>query len=640
MTSALSKRQQARNERALQELIKTVPGNDRCADCGARNPGWASWSLGIFLCMRCATLHRKLGTHISKVKSLSMDSWSHDQVESMKRTGNVTSNLLYNPGNVKPNIPIDVDEVEGAMERFLRQKYEHKSLGESRPATRQNTGSTSSVEDRPPPLPPKPGNRFGFGLRASSSTFPSSRSDPVSPPRSPGLQFNSSPPRVNKASRVFGHNIGSASADSFEAKLSALRDMGFPDERRNATVLKGLNGNVEKSVETLIRLGEGARSPSGVQTPASTQSDNVNGLSIGRTRPSTTQSTNPFDRLDMMPSSSSQHLSPLQTQATGVSQASYASAPNSYNPFLPAARPPQSAHPSLEQSFQNMGLGQSQSQPQQLFPNHTGGHGSQSQQQSYNPFLQTFTPPPVPQIPPQYAAPQHNPSVYGQTNGVASPQAQGGNPFLSAAPNNPFNGQTNTPAPFGQPNQQPQQMQQSQPFPSGPQPTFQQPQQSMPTGAAQQPQGYNPNAGQFYQQQAGFSNPPSAYQQYQPAQAPYQPQTQYPVRQDKNSILALYGQPQLAPTPPAAYVSNDGGLPNGQARRSVTMPAAVMSNGPEAGAVQAGSHNPFAQSVGQQGQGAVGGTRHVSQESVDFSGMMGGRQSPDAFAGLSARFGR
>jgi hypothetical protein len=40
-----------------------------------------SGQLGVFLCMRCAALHRKLGTHITKVKSLSMDSWSNDQVD-------------------------------------------------------------------------------------------------------------------------------------------------------------------------------------------------------------------------------------------------------------------------------------------------------------------------------------------------------------------------------------------------------------------------------------------------------------------------------------------------------------------------------------------------------------------------------
>ena len=39
MSGALSKRQQARNERALQDLIKAVPGNNVCADCQARNPG-------------------------------------------------------------------------------------------------------------------------------------------------------------------------------------------------------------------------------------------------------------------------------------------------------------------------------------------------------------------------------------------------------------------------------------------------------------------------------------------------------------------------------------------------------------------------------------------------------------------------
>lgn len=43
--------------------------------------GWASWNLGIFLCVRCASLHRKMGTHISKVKSMSMDTWAGEHVE-------------------------------------------------------------------------------------------------------------------------------------------------------------------------------------------------------------------------------------------------------------------------------------------------------------------------------------------------------------------------------------------------------------------------------------------------------------------------------------------------------------------------------------------------------------------------------
>ena len=40
MALRINKRQQARNEQTLQDLIKNVPGNDRCADCFARNPGW------------------------------------------------------------------------------------------------------------------------------------------------------------------------------------------------------------------------------------------------------------------------------------------------------------------------------------------------------------------------------------------------------------------------------------------------------------------------------------------------------------------------------------------------------------------------------------------------------------------------
>jgi len=39
MPNGISKRQQLRHEKILAELIRTVPGNDRCADCDALTPG-------------------------------------------------------------------------------------------------------------------------------------------------------------------------------------------------------------------------------------------------------------------------------------------------------------------------------------------------------------------------------------------------------------------------------------------------------------------------------------------------------------------------------------------------------------------------------------------------------------------------
>lgn len=50
------------------ELLRKVPGNDVCADCGSSEPDWASLNLGILLCIECSGVHRNLGVHISKVK--------------------------------------------------------------------------------------------------------------------------------------------------------------------------------------------------------------------------------------------------------------------------------------------------------------------------------------------------------------------------------------------------------------------------------------------------------------------------------------------------------------------------------------------------------------------------------------------
>lgn len=203
------------------------------------------------------------------------------------------------------------------MERYIRQKYEQRIyMHDTRLGTSQNTGSTSS-EDRPPPLPPKPTGRFGFGLR-KAATSPRN----LTPPVSPGLgNFgqDTSPPRVNKPSRVFGSNIHT-SGDGLESKLATLRDMGFPDDKRNSTVLKGLNGNLDRTVEALIRLGEQNPGKSRGSTPTPPAKSNPNGLSIERTRtaPATTTSTNPFDALDAIAAPTQQpqlsETSSLQTR--------------------------------------------------------------------------------------------------------------------------------------------------------------------------------------------------------------------------------------------------------------------------------------------------------------------------------------
>jgi hypothetical protein len=56
---------------ALEEFLSS---GLKCADCGAAAPEWVSINLGVVICLECAGCHRSLGVHVSKVRSLVLDS--------------------------------------------------------------------------------------------------------------------------------------------------------------------------------------------------------------------------------------------------------------------------------------------------------------------------------------------------------------------------------------------------------------------------------------------------------------------------------------------------------------------------------------------------------------------------------------
>nr|CCA18474.1 conserved hypothetical protein [Albugo laibachii Nc14] len=72
----------------IQQQLRILPGNNKCVDCDAPYPQWATVSYGTFLCLECSGRHRGLGVHISFVRSVTMDSWTDSQIKQMLMGGN------------------------------------------------------------------------------------------------------------------------------------------------------------------------------------------------------------------------------------------------------------------------------------------------------------------------------------------------------------------------------------------------------------------------------------------------------------------------------------------------------------------------------------------------------------------------
>ncbi|XP_005280134.1 stromal membrane-associated protein 1 isoform X1 [Chrysemys picta bellii] len=150
-TRSCREKAQKQNEQHQAILAKLLREEDNkyCADCEAKGPRWASWNTGVFICIRCAGIHRNLGVHISRVKSVNLDQWTPEQIQCMQDMGNTKARIVY-----EANLPENFrrPQTDQAVEFFIRDKYEKKKYYDKNAISVTSMSSSDAVQ----PLAPSP----------------------------------------------------------------------------------------------------------------------------------------------------------------------------------------------------------------------------------------------------------------------------------------------------------------------------------------------------------------------------------------------------------------------------------------------------------------------------------------------------
>ncbi|XP_042177848.1 arf-GAP with coiled-coil, ANK repeat and PH domain-containing protein 2 isoform X1 [Oncorhynchus tshawytscha] len=161
------KEKSLKGESALQRVM-VIGGNACCCDCGQPDPRWASINLGITLCIQCSGIHRSLGVHFSKVRSLTLDSWEPELLKLMCELGNGVINQIYEArreelGARKPRPADPRQEIEAYIRakyvdrHFVRRPSDEELRSKVVSLSKQEKRLSSSSEHLPPrPPPPTP----------------------------------------------------------------------------------------------------------------------------------------------------------------------------------------------------------------------------------------------------------------------------------------------------------------------------------------------------------------------------------------------------------------------------------------------------------------------------------------------------
>lgn len=200
-------------------LRRMHPSNQYCADCAAPNPDWCSINTGAILCIDCSGVHRSLGSHISKVRSLNMDSLKPAVQRFLLDVGNHTVNAIFEAKLGKYSANVENDEPTHSPQKSIDTSETPVIIEEDETAVASEGEEDSSLSYEELADPSSNSTRSRSGTAASAGTSNAAvdsgeNADPTSarstPPSSPRLSARStinrrsSPEALNPQASALG----------------------------------------------------------------------------------------------------------------------------------------------------------------------------------------------------------------------------------------------------------------------------------------------------------------------------------------------------------------------------------------------------------------------------------------------------
>jgi hypothetical protein len=156
---------------------------------GCAAPTWASINLGVFICIDCSGIHRMMGTHITKIKSVTLDAWRQEWVDLMRLVGNLRANGAWE-ARLPEEQKLRSTASMGERESYIRRKYQ-QGLWKGRPTPESyaragrflhmTAEQVHAIVGGSPGSSAGGGNGAGATASSTASSTPSSVGVPVNP---------------------------------------------------------------------------------------------------------------------------------------------------------------------------------------------------------------------------------------------------------------------------------------------------------------------------------------------------------------------------------------------------------------------------------------------------------------------------